>query len=525
MVTRDAFVQILDFGLAKLVPLGSQGSRGRDEVTITRATEAGMVLGTVGYMSPEQASGLPVDFRSDQYSFGSILYEMITGRRAFDRPTSAQTLSAIIESEPEPLAVAAPKTPTNLVWIVERCLAKDPEDRYGSSKDLARDLAALRDQSSGISAVGVAPPAARRLRLSPRALIAARSPLRSSGRRSSWDARAFSMNPRPSSNSRSGRGRVLRARYTPDGGSIIYGASWEGTPREIFTSRLDGTRVAALRRQERRRPRRLVKRRVGGSAQENVERKRHPRHHASCGRGRAGTPRKRRRGGLESRRDAACRGDNARTTRRGSSTRSEGVCTRRRAVSTIRCACRAAASRSLSSSPRRPRSPLRPSNSTSESWTRGGRRRRWFVTGPPDSFSGVYGGAGIGRCCLLPGTPSRGTPPNSTSSILDGQVTTLYRGIGSFLPQDLVGGRATAGRAVEGRRYLMFGSSEELSEKNLGWLNSSWLDDISEDGGTVPFPRRKPMFTFVAQMAPRLFGFFHKFTIRNPPSRRTASGF
>ncbi|MET0620506.1 MAG: serine/threonine-protein kinase, partial [Thermoanaerobaculia bacterium] len=241
MVTRDGFVKILDFGLAKLVPLGSQGSRGRDEVTITRATEAGMVLGTIGYMSPEQASGLPVDFRSDQYSFGSILYEMITGRRAFDRPTPAQTLSAIIESEPEPLAVAAPKTPTNLVWIVERCLAKDPEDRYGSSKDLARDLAALRDQSSGISAVGVAPPAARRLRLSPRAIIAAAIAVGVIGAAVIVGRSSVRYEPPTFQQLTFRRGRVLRARYTPDGGSIIYGASWEGSPREIFTSRLDGT--------------------------------------------------------------------------------------------------------------------------------------------------------------------------------------------------------------------------------------------------------------------------------------------
>ena len=166
MVSRDGFVKILDFGLAKLVRTGFEDSRGSEHPTVTRRTEVGTVLGTVGYMSPEQASGEPADFRSDQFSFGSILYEMITGKRAFERPTAAQTLSAIIESEPEPVATAAPRMSTSLTWIVERLLAKDPEDRYGSTKDLARDLAALRDQSSGISAIGVAPPAARRPRLS-----------------------------------------------------------------------------------------------------------------------------------------------------------------------------------------------------------------------------------------------------------------------------------------------------------------------------------------------------------------------
>ncbi len=90
-------------------------------------------------MSPEQASGRTVDFRSDQFSVGLLLYEMATGRRAFERPTPVETLTAIIREEPEPLAVAAPRLAAPVRWVIERCLAKDPEERYASTRDLARE--------------------------------------------------------------------------------------------------------------------------------------------------------------------------------------------------------------------------------------------------------------------------------------------------------------------------------------------------------------------------------------------------
>jgi serine/threonine protein kinase len=145
MITSDGFLKILDFGLAKLSNPGT-------EVSILQTqTSAGTVLGTAGYMSPEQAAGKPVTFTSDQFSFGSILYEMVTGKRAFEQDTSVETMTSIIRSEPEPISNIKPNVPPQVRWIIERCLAKDPEERYASTRDLAKDLQSLRDHFAEIS--------------------------------------------------------------------------------------------------------------------------------------------------------------------------------------------------------------------------------------------------------------------------------------------------------------------------------------------------------------------------------------
>ena len=133
MLSSDGFLKILDFGIAKLSPSIAGGA------AAPALTSTGLVIGTPGYMSPEQASGRTVDFRSDQFSVGLLLYEMATGRRAFERPTPVETLTAIIRDEPEPLAVAAPRLAAPVRWVIERCLAKDPEERYASTRDLARE--------------------------------------------------------------------------------------------------------------------------------------------------------------------------------------------------------------------------------------------------------------------------------------------------------------------------------------------------------------------------------------------------
>ena len=167
MVTEDDHVKILDFGLAKLTQPEATGSGGTQLLTVSGGTEEGVLLGTVGYMSPEQAVGQPVDFRSDQFSLGSILYEMATGLRAFHRGSSPQTLAAVIQEEPEPIAALNPKIPAPVRWIIQRCLEKRPEDRYASTRDLARDLATIRDHlAETTSAIVAGEAAARRPRRS-----------------------------------------------------------------------------------------------------------------------------------------------------------------------------------------------------------------------------------------------------------------------------------------------------------------------------------------------------------------------
>ena len=145
MITPDARAKILDFGLAKLIQPLSVIAQSQDTVTQRTLTRPGTLMGTFGYMAPEQARGEPSDFRADQFSLGAVLYEMATGRRAFRAASGIDMLAAILRDNPEPIGRINPQAPAPLQWVVERCLAKDPRDRYPTTRELVDDLAAIKD--------------------------------------------------------------------------------------------------------------------------------------------------------------------------------------------------------------------------------------------------------------------------------------------------------------------------------------------------------------------------------------------
>ncbi len=162
MVSADGFVKILDFGLIKLIADDPQGDSGDGDGEHPRGGESSRrsrLVGTVGYMSPEQVRREPVDFRSDQFALGAILHEMATGRPAFRREGTAETLAAILESGPRP--PLGDELPVRFRSLVERCLAKDPAERFDSTEDLARELASFDGSSVRSGEPGSLPPEAR----------------------------------------------------------------------------------------------------------------------------------------------------------------------------------------------------------------------------------------------------------------------------------------------------------------------------------------------------------------------------
>ena len=234
-ITRDERIKILDFGLAKQIQAAATAGEGAT-VTGPTPTIAGMVMRTAGYMSPEQVRAQTLDHRSDIFSFGAILYEMVSGRRAFKGESSIETMNAIVKEEPPELTDSGLPVNPGMERIIRRCLEKSPERRFQSASDLAFAIEAL----SGVSGSTAAK------------TVAATSKL---GKRITWLTAAlvaivaavafavgmkFAAEPAPTFRQIvSGPGFVSTARFTPDGANAIYGASWNGKPIQIFSTRLD----------------------------------------------------------------------------------------------------------------------------------------------------------------------------------------------------------------------------------------------------------------------------------------------
>jgi serine/threonine protein kinase len=157
LITKSGYAKLADFGLAKLAPQTSG-----DELTAATAppTETGMIIGTIAYMSPEQASGKPVDARSDIFSFGVVLYEVVAGRKPFQGSTNLETLQTIIYGAPAPLEES--NVPPRLAALIEKALEKDPADRYPSARDLVVDLRRLTRQTAAVAEPGRRPAGRKR---------------------------------------------------------------------------------------------------------------------------------------------------------------------------------------------------------------------------------------------------------------------------------------------------------------------------------------------------------------------------
>jgi hypothetical protein len=234
-ITKDSVVKILDFGLAK----AAQAPTAPAETQLAADTTPGTVLGTVGYMSPEQVRGLAVDHRTDIFSFGAILYEMLTGRRAFRGDSHVETMNAILKEDPPEFAEINPTLPSSLDRIVRRCLEKSPADRFHSAHDLAIALEAMSGASSHSAASIAAVAAPRRLPwplLTAAALVVVAVAAFFAGRSTST-APAASAPEFQRLTYR--RGPVFSARLAPDGSTIVFSAAWDGNPIQLFSTRAE----------------------------------------------------------------------------------------------------------------------------------------------------------------------------------------------------------------------------------------------------------------------------------------------
>jgi eukaryotic-like serine/threonine-protein kinase len=243
-LSRGHGLKILDFGLAKLT-LGREGEEGGSPRADTTTTQPGVLVGTVGYLSPEQVRGQPADARSDVFAAGVVLYEMISGRRPFLGDSHPETLAAILKQDPQELESPFGPLSPNLDRIVRRCLEKDPEDRFQSARDVAFALEALSGSSP--AAVGAVGEAGEGRRFSVRvgvgglaALVIGGLVLVAPGPITWWLGRRPTSPALPTLTQLTfRRGLVEPARFSPDGRTVVLSALWDGRPSELLRMRLE----------------------------------------------------------------------------------------------------------------------------------------------------------------------------------------------------------------------------------------------------------------------------------------------